>query len=177
MAARGSYRNLVCLVGVLIISRTLQPAHGTSYPQCLPDAVPESERKSLVGEQGLYPIGIWVNDWPAGYVTAAVVRILLAEKIGFNTVERGPGPSTVDSGFRYYVSIYFSACFTCVFWPLECSLLWSFYLTGFWMFCVVSASIPGRILCPHRLRDSNQRSGSKKFENAFGNRIGCTSHK
>ena len=22
--------------------------------------------------------------------------------------------------------IYFSACFTCVFWPLECSLLWSF---------------------------------------------------
>lgn len=96
MAARGSYRNLVCLVGVLIISRTLQHAHGASYPQCLPDAVPESERKSLVGEQGLYPIGIWVNGWPAGYVTAAVVRILLAEKIGFNTVERGPGPSTVD---------------------------------------------------------------------------------
>jgi hypothetical protein len=111
MAARGSYRNLVCLVGVLIISRTLQHAHGTSYPQCLPDAVPESERKSLGGEQGLYPIGIWVNDWPAGYVTAAVVRILLAEKIGFNTVERGPGPSTVDSGFRYYVRYLFFCLF------------------------------------------------------------------
>jgi hypothetical protein len=92
MAARGSYRNLVCLVGVLIISRTLQHAHGTSYPQCLPDAVPESERKSLV-------------------VTAAVVRILLAEKIGFNTVERGPGPSTVDSGFRYYVRYLFFCLF------------------------------------------------------------------
>ena len=108
MAARGSHCNLVCLVGALIIFSPshAQGSHGTypAYPQCLPDAVPESERKSLVGEQGLYPIGIWVNGWPAGYVTAAVVRILLAEKIGFNTVERGPGPSTVDSSFRMFQS-------------------------------------------------------------------------
>ena len=88
MAARGSYCNLLW-PGVLIIFSTSQHARGASYehyPQCLPDAVPENERKSLVG-QAPYPIGIWVNGWPAGYVTAAVVRILLADMIGFNTVE------------------------------------------------------------------------------------------
>lgn len=66
---------------------------------CLPNAIPTSARKDLAGPDGSYPIGVWVNGWPAGFVTAAVVHILLEERIGFNVEETGPGPSTVDACF------------------------------------------------------------------------------
>ena len=65
---------------------------------CFPSvAVPQSDRKFLTGPQGPYPIGVWVCDWPAAYVTSAVIHILLEEILGFQVVQTGPGPNTVDA--------------------------------------------------------------------------------
>ncbi|CAL1153259.1 unnamed protein product [Cladocopium goreaui] len=65
---------------------------------CFPSvAVPKSDRKFLTGPRGPYPIGVWVCDWPAAYVTSEVVHILLEEILGFHVVQTGPGPNTVDA--------------------------------------------------------------------------------
>ena len=40
---------------------------------------------------------IWVNGWPAGFVTASMVRILLEERLGFKAIEQGPGWNTVEA--------------------------------------------------------------------------------
>ena len=57
----------------------------------------EVDRKFLSGPNGPYPIGVWVCDWPAAYVTSEVVHILLEEILGLRVVQTGPGPSTVDT--------------------------------------------------------------------------------
>ena len=64
---------------------------------CFTNAVAEVDRKFLSGPNGPYPIGVWVCDWPAAYVTSEVVHILLEEILGFRVVQTGPGPSTVDT--------------------------------------------------------------------------------
>ena len=64
---------------------------------CFANAVAEGDRKALSGPDGPYPIGVWVCDWPAAYVTSEVVHILLEEILGLRVVQTGPGPSTVDT--------------------------------------------------------------------------------
>eukprot|EP00439_Symbiodinium_sp_Y106_P051899 s2250_g6.t3 len=44
-----------------------------------------------------YPIGLWVNDWDAAYVTSGVVHILMEELLGYNVIETGPGPGTLNA--------------------------------------------------------------------------------
>lgn len=66
---------------------------------CFANAVVEGDRKYLSGPSGPYPIGVWVCDWPAAYVTSEVVHILLEEILGFRVVQTGPGPNTVDGFF------------------------------------------------------------------------------
>jgi len=73
-------------------------AQSQEISACFPSvAVPKSDRKFLTGPRGPYPIGVWVCDWPAAYVTSEVVHILLEEILGFHVVQTGPGPNTVDA--------------------------------------------------------------------------------
>ena len=65
---------------------------------CLSDAISESHRQNLTQPTGeSYPVGVWVNDWAAGHVTAGLAKILIKEKLGYNTVETGPGPGTLNA--------------------------------------------------------------------------------
>lgn len=66
---------------------------------CLPDAIPEEQRKNLVNPVTLesYPLGMWINSWTAGVLTAEVARIILEEKMGFNVSDIGTGHATVDA--------------------------------------------------------------------------------
>eukprot|EP00435_Cladocopium_sp_Y103_P056023 s328_g18.t1 len=65
---------------------------------CLPGAVQLAERKNLKNPQGeSYPLGIWVPDWAAGYAVSAIAHVLIEEMLGYNVVEKGPGPATPDA--------------------------------------------------------------------------------
>ncbi|CAK9078696.1 unnamed protein product [Durusdinium trenchii] len=64
---------------------------------CLVDAIPEDQRKYLVNDGESYPLGLWINGWPAGFVTAHVVWILLEDMLGFHVQATGVGSMTVDS--------------------------------------------------------------------------------
>ena len=51
------------------------------YSSCLDDAIPEATWKDLVSPAGeSYPIGMWVNDWAAGHLAAAVAQIVIQER-------------------------------------------------------------------------------------------------
>lgn len=41
-------------------------------------------------------MGIWVNDWAAGYATSIMVQILVQEIMGYNAALTGPGPGTSE---------------------------------------------------------------------------------
>ncbi|CAE7233751.1 unnamed protein product [Symbiodinium natans] len=75
---------------------------------CLRDAIDFSQRQNLtrgdqVGES--YPatrpfshtVGLWEGDWAASFVTTAVARILIEERMGYNVVTNGPGTGTVTA--------------------------------------------------------------------------------
>lgn len=102
-----------------------------SAPMCFEHAIPAQNRKSLQGASGPYPIGVWVCDWPAAYMTSAMVRILLEEILGFHVVETGPGPSTVDPRREWYSFVTFQTA-TCFYFsgPKSAHLIvlttWSF---------------------------------------------------
>ena len=56
-------------------------ARPAPYSSCLDDAIPEATWKVLVSPAGeSYPIGMWVNDWAAGHLAAAVAQILIQER-------------------------------------------------------------------------------------------------
>lgn len=58
------------------------------------------ELKDLIDAAGnSYPIGIWVNDWATGHLTARVVQIVIKEKLGYNVELKGPGALTLDGFF------------------------------------------------------------------------------
>eukprot|EP00913_Durusdinium_trenchii_P000568 g524.t1 len=57
---------------------------------CLVDAIPEDQRKYLVNDGESYPLGLWINGWPAGFVTAHVVWILLEETWARWVISAGP---------------------------------------------------------------------------------------
>lgn len=47
--------------------------------------------KNIAGES--YPLGIWVNQWASGELTAAMAQILIQEKLGFHVLTgKGSGP-------------------------------------------------------------------------------------
>lgn len=60
----------------------------------------QPQLKSLVDAGGnSYPIGIWVNDWATGHLTARVAGIVIKEKLGYNVELKGPGPLALDGFF------------------------------------------------------------------------------
>lgn len=54
-------------------------ARPAPYSACLDDAIPEATWKDLVSQGQSYPIGMWVNDWAAGHLAAAVAQIVIQE--------------------------------------------------------------------------------------------------
>ena len=37
---------------------------------CLPDAIPEAQRRHLAAKDGTpYPVGVWIGEWASGYIT------------------------------------------------------------------------------------------------------------
>ena len=46
---------------------------------CLPNAKSAEQRQNLTASGESYPIGLWVGDWDAAYVTSGVVHILLED--------------------------------------------------------------------------------------------------
>lgn len=65
---------------------------------CLSDAIPASSRK-LVGLVDSYPLGMWVNDWPAGHAVAEMMAIIIQEVMGYEVEMKGPGAGTVNGFF------------------------------------------------------------------------------
>eukprot|EP00435_Cladocopium_sp_Y103_P018485 s228_g4.t1 len=64
---------------------------------CLSNAVPGALRKKLINSTGhAYEVGLWVSQWPAAALLAAVMHILIEAKIGYNVTETGPGPGMPD---------------------------------------------------------------------------------
>ena len=46
--------------------------------------------RNIAGES--YPLGIWVNQWASGELTAAMAQILIQEKLGFHVlIGKGSG--------------------------------------------------------------------------------------
>ena len=69
-----------------------------AVPTCFPDGIPVSQRRNLrQANDESYPLGLWVNDWAAAYVTSAVVHILIEERLGYNVNETGPGPGSLNA--------------------------------------------------------------------------------
>lgn len=67
--------------------------------RCLEDAIAPSERRNLSNTEGeSYPLGIWVNQWASGELTAAMAQILIQEKLGFHVLT-GKGSVTVAQIF------------------------------------------------------------------------------
>ncbi|CAE7627877.1 unnamed protein product [Symbiodinium sp. CCMP2456] len=66
-------------------------------PACLPNPRSPSQRRNVTHDGESYPIGLWVNDWDAAYVTSGVVHILIEELLGYNVIETGPGPGTLNA--------------------------------------------------------------------------------
>ena len=48
-------------------------------PACLPNPRSLSQRRNVTHDGESYPIGLWVNDWDAAYVTSGVVHILMED--------------------------------------------------------------------------------------------------
>ena len=48
-------------------------------PACLPNPRSLSQRRNVTHDGESYPIGLWVNDWDAAYVTSGVVHILIED--------------------------------------------------------------------------------------------------
>lgn len=65
-----------------------------SYPHQCP--------KTIAGES--YPLGIWVNQWASGELTAAMAEILIQEKLGFHVLTgKGSGPLTYRFSARDFL--------------------------------------------------------------------------
>eukprot|EP00435_Cladocopium_sp_Y103_P073398 s282_g43.t1 len=75
-----------------------EPTVGVVTP-CLADAIPASARKLLGTGLRSYPLGIWVNDWPAGHAMAAMMAIIIEEAMGYAIELKGPGVGTPDGFF------------------------------------------------------------------------------
>ena len=69
----------------------------TAVPSCFPDGIPVTQRRNLRQGNDEFPLGLWVNDWAAAYVTSAVVHILIEERLGYNVNETGPGPGSLNA--------------------------------------------------------------------------------
>ncbi|CAL1150546.1 unnamed protein product [Cladocopium goreaui] len=79
-----------------LVASAVAVAHASYH--CLPGAVELAERKNLKNPQGeSYPLGIWVPDWAAGYAVSAIAHVLIEEMLGYNVVDKGPGPATPDA--------------------------------------------------------------------------------
>ena len=75
-------------------------------PACLPNPRSLSQRRNVTHDGESYPIGLWVNDWDAAYVTSGVVHILMEDfwELEFYRKHHlsfsGAGPKSVGKTFR-----------------------------------------------------------------------------
>ncbi|CAE7690883.1 unnamed protein product [Symbiodinium sp. CCMP2592] len=77
------------LVAVLFPSQT--------DASCLSAAINISERKYLTNVNGeSYPIGMWIGDWDASFMTTHLLKIIIEERMGFHAEATGPGPDTLS---------------------------------------------------------------------------------
>eukprot|EP00434_Breviolum_minutum_P025478 symbB.v1.2.022512.t1/scaffold2002.1/size92861/6 len=81
---------------LLVVGVQLFPA---AIASCLTDAIPVAARKPLKGPAGIYPLGVWVNNWPAGHLVAEMMAILMEEMMGYLVELKGPGAGTPDGFF------------------------------------------------------------------------------
>eukprot|EP00434_Breviolum_minutum_P032554 symbB.v1.2.028792.t1/scaffold3000.1/size65615/2 len=103
---------LLNLVTAIIVQQALEMAHGDETEQamklqkqrerdfnCLQDAIPQERRSNLTNAatSSSYALGIFVNNWAAGYLTSAVVQIIIQEVLGLHARVSGIGYSTVDA--------------------------------------------------------------------------------
>lgn len=81
-----------------LVCTLLAASKAATAATCLPDAIPPSSRK-LVGLVDSYPLGMWVNDWPAGHAVAEMMAIIIQEAMGYEVEMKGPGAGTVNGFF------------------------------------------------------------------------------
>jgi len=72
---------------------------GVASSNCLQGAIPLERRSNLTNAatSSNYALGIFVNKWAAGYLTSAVVQIIIQEVLGLHARVSGKGGSTVDA--------------------------------------------------------------------------------
>lgn len=88
MASRGIGRHAILLANMAVVMGL--------EGMCLEDGILEEKRKLFVNGEESYPLGIWVNGWPAGHLTAVVMQILIGEMLGLHVNITGYGANTID---------------------------------------------------------------------------------
>ncbi|CAK9004731.1 unnamed protein product [Durusdinium trenchii] len=64
---------------------------------CLVNGTEPADRKNLVNPNGeTYPLGMWVNNWGAGWVANYLAGIIIEEMLGIHVSYNGPGPATPE---------------------------------------------------------------------------------
>ena len=92
------FHRLVCAFFFVWQCHVARAHAGSPATTCLPDAIAPSQRQPLRHANGeSYPLGLWISDWAAGYVTSAVIHILIEERLGYAVNETGPGPGALNA--------------------------------------------------------------------------------
>lgn len=79
----------------LLLLQLLQGARAA----CFPDAIPADKLQNITVNGEVMPLGIWQLDWASARLTTEILRILLTERLGINTVVSGVGSSSITGYF------------------------------------------------------------------------------
>ncbi|CAE7346983.1 unnamed protein product [Symbiodinium natans] len=79
----------------LVLVAVLFPSQAGA--SCLPEAIDIAERKYLTNLYGeSYPMGVYVGNWDASFLTSHLLKIIVEERMGFHAEVTGPGPDTLS---------------------------------------------------------------------------------
>jgi len=80
-----------CWLGAVLLHGVFRQSPGL----CLPDGIPEGERRSLFVDGVELPLGFWVLDWASARLTSEVAKILVKEVLGVHAITSGIGGISV----------------------------------------------------------------------------------